>query len=101
MNIDARALKRAEVLFEKKKHEHELEKARRLDALSQRYPRIEEINGELKRLGLRIVEACFEGEDTDERIGGIKRQSNRLLAERRSLLETNGYPADYLDDTSF
>lgn len=101
MNIDGKALKKAEALYEKKKREHELEKARRLDAVSQRYPRIEEINGELKRLGLRIVEAYFEGSDIDERINGIRRQSNRLLAERRRLLESNGYPEDYLDDKSF
>lgn len=98
MNIDGKIFKRAEERYEREKHARELERARKLDETMRKIPRIAEIDGELKRLGMKIVEVYFSGTDIEARIDAIKRNSNRLIAERRQLLVKNGYPEDWFDD---
>ncbi len=98
MNIDGKVFKRAEERYVREKHARELDRARRLDETMRKIPRIAEIDGELKRLGMKIVEVYFDGADVEARIDAIKRSSNRLVAERRQLLVKNGYPEDWFDD---
>ncbi|MDO5717388.1 MAG: ATP-binding protein [Tissierellia bacterium] len=59
-----------------------------------RIPRIKEIDGEFKLIGLKLAKSILESRNL---IPQLKRESEELQKEKRELLESHGYPADYLE----
>lgn len=60
-------------------------------------PELVEIDRALGKTGLLVMSAAMKGEDVDAKIADIRRENERLLAEKRRLLTEHGYPADYTE----
>ena len=61
---------------------------------------LRDIDKELSMTGIRIMEAAMSTaskEDVQGKIAAIKKNNQRLLAERTELLRAYGYPEDYTD----
>ena len=60
-------------------------------------PRVRDIDAEIEATGLRITKLALSGRgDIDAAIAEIKENTTRLKNERRGLLESAGYPHDYM-----
>lgn len=61
-------------------------------------PELREVNRALSETGLKIFRAALGGrEGLDERIAGLQRENEELLAARADILVRAGYPRDYLN----
>lgn len=82
-----------------KKNLRATEKAEaRLAELHRLFPEVKEIDSVLSRTGLKIFSTAISGEDgLDEQIAALKRSNDELLAARREILISHGYPSDYSD----
>jgi len=68
----------------------------RSEQLRRELPEVAEIDRELASVSLKIMQAAVGGKnELDQRLSDIKRENDRLLLKRASLLERNGYSADY------
>lgn len=74
-------------------HRHELEE--RKTRLYQEIPRLSEISDLIATLSVRAVRYRFSG--SDQHASDCKNEIQRLSKERRQLLASRGYPADYLE----
>ncbi|MBR2472047.1 MAG: hypothetical protein IKB55_05125, partial [Clostridia bacterium] len=60
-------------------------------------PRVREIDTEIETTGLRITKLALSGRgDVDAAIAEIKSNTEKLKAERKGLLESAGFPHDYM-----
>ena len=79
----------------KKSREAELER-RRIEVFS-KIPRLKEIEIELDRYGIRMLNLIASGEcDEESAVAGIMKENKAFVEERNNLLLKNGYNADYL-----
>lgn len=70
----------------------------RREELQQNYPRLAEIQAEMRTLGVKIVKATqADPKRIDQLIAQLKENSIDLQMERAEILASNGYPVDYLD----
>ena len=60
-------------------------------------PELSEIDRELGKTGLIIMDAALRGGDVDARIAQVRRVNEELQARKRALLVAHGYPADYTE----
>lgn len=60
-------------------------------------PELAEIDRELGKTGLVIMNAAMQGGDVDARIAQARRENETLQARKRALLMAHGYPADYTE----
>lgn len=61
-------------------------------------PQIEEIDQRLSATGLKLFQAaCSGGESLQERLTEVRRENEKLLQKRASLLTDMGYSADYTE----
>ncbi len=67
---------------------------RRLE-VEERIPEIKELDSRLSSFGLQIMKAAMEGGNTGEAVARLREENTRILAERRALMQANGYPEDY------
>jgi DNA replication protein DnaC len=67
---------------------------RRLEA-QERIPGLKELDSRLSSFGLQIMKAAMEGGNTGEAVARLREENKKILAERRALMEANGYPEDY------
>lgn len=80
----------------KEKRENEI-KRRRMEVFG-RIPRIQEIENELDRYGIRMLNLIASGEcDEKQAVSGIMAQNKEFLKERERLLTENGFTADFLE----
>ncbi len=63
--------------------------------LEEKIPGLRELDAELSGFGLRIMKLAMEGGDTAGAIAKLREENRRILAMRKSLLESYGYPEDY------
>lgn len=63
-----------------------------------RLPELRELDRELSGAVTRMLSAAFGGGDPDGALRRIEADDLALQARRRALLESAGYPEDYLDD---
>ena len=84
------------IAYRKEKRENEI-KRRRMEVF-ERIPRIREIEGELDRYGIRMLNLIASGEcDENQAVSGIMAQNKEFLKERERLLTENGFTADFLE----
>lgn len=68
------------------------------DLLHTKIAGLAKLDRELSFTGIRIMEATMAGgADIEEKINKIKKNNDKLLAERATLLKAYGYPEDYTD----
>lgn len=89
--------KASKIIAERKeKRENEI-KRRRMEVF-ERIPRIKEIENELDRYGIRMLNLIASGEcDETRAVSGIMTQNKEFLKERERLLTENGFTADFLE----
>ncbi len=80
----------------KEKRENEIRR-RRMEVF-ERVPRIKEIEEELDRYGIRMLNLIASGEcDENQAVSGIMSQNKEFLKERERLLAENGFTTDFLE----
>ena len=60
-------------------------------------PELAEIDRELGRTGLVIMNAAMQGGDVEAKIRVVRLENQALLEKKRALLVANGFPADYTE----
>ena len=100
MAYEAQVVRAAAAELERQRREQErMVEDRRRDLMS-RYPRLGEIERELKRTVAQAAVAAFrQGEDPGPRIKVLRESNLALQEERRSILLSAGYPEDALEET--
>ena len=74
--------------------------AQRREEVYARLPRVREIDRELSGTAAAVLHAALAaGDDPADAIEQLKTRNLALQAERRALLEQNGFGANYLDET--
>ncbi len=80
----------------KEKRDNEI-KIRRA-AVYEKIPKIKQIEEELDRYGIRMLNLIANGEcDEKNAVSGIMSQNKEFVKERERILKENGLPTDYLD----
>jgi DNA replication protein DnaC len=67
----------------------------RREEVHQAIPQLRELDQKLSSFGLRIMKLAMEGGNTENAIASLREENQQILAERRQLLESHGYPEDY------
>lgn len=98
MSYDAEVLHRATARLEEQKRRRQRELELRRAEVTQRLPRVAQIDERLRRTLLDIAQATFRGGDPTKEIEKLRDENLALQSEREQLLTGAGYPADVLDD---
>lgn len=95
-----RVLHRARARLEQAKAEREQENAaHRADAYA-RYPRLAEIDNELRHTMAELMAAALQrGEDPSQAVAAVREKNLALQRERSWILEAGDFEDGYLDDT--
>ncbi len=98
MSHSAETYRRVKELLEERRLEANRRSDMRREELHRTLPAIAEIDGELRKTGIRLFRtACEGGEGLSTRLAAIRSENEALQEKRRSLLAEAGYPADYTD----
>ena len=93
-------LRRAQTRLAQAKADHESESAARVEAIYDQYPRLREIDHEMRRSVAQAVAVAFrKGMDTTAAIDAIKTQNLALQREREWILEANDLDESALEPT--
>ena len=93
-------LSKARARLEQARQEQQEAYQARLQEAYIRYPRLKEIDHELRRTMAQVIAVAFrKGEDPTAAIESIKEKNLALQQEREWILEASDLGADYLDDT--
>lgn len=100
MAYSEQVLHRARARLEQAKAEREQENAaHRADAYA-RYPRLAEIDNELRRTMAELMAAALQrGEDPSQAVAAVREKNLALQRERSWILEAGDFEDGYLDDT--
>ncbi|MBQ1264720.1 MAG: ATP-binding protein [Oscillospiraceae bacterium] len=95
-------LRRALLRLEEERTHHERETEARKAAVYEKYPRLQEIDRELRATSAHVMAVCFRrGEDPTSAMAQLKEENLMLQREREWLLESNDIDPDELADTPF
>ena len=98
MGYNAENCKKIAEIYSNKNFNAQKEAEARREKLHMLFPEIGEIDRVLSETGLKIFSAAISGEgDIEKRVAELKRANDELLAARREILFSYGYPADYSD----
>lgn len=93
--------KAAKIVSDRKRKREELIGQRKSEVFS-KIPRIQEIEEELDRYGMRMLNLLAEGQcDENRAVAGIMAENKAYVQERGRLLEVHGYDKNYLDVEPF
>ncbi len=93
-------LSKARARLEQAKQEHEESYQARLLEAYARFPRLKEIDHELRGTMAQVIAAAFrKGEDPTSAIASIKERNLALQQEREWILEASDLGGDFLDDS--
>ena len=99
MALDGKLLARARERLEAVKSANRAEQERRLRECYERLPRLQAIDGELRRLFAEVVAVMLrENRAPEAALQEIDERSLALRMEKAELLASAGLPADYLED---
>lgn len=98
MSLDPKAMMSASERFNRQNQKRTAELARRSESLSAVFPRLSEIDSEMRLTGINAARAALSStpEQVQEAIAHLKERNRLLQAERSDILRNAGYPADYL-----
>lgn len=98
MGFDGKLLARASETLEQRAAMHERELDTRAQILEARFPRLREIDTELRRSVIRAINAALSsGANAGDLVREQQLQNQSLRQERAAILEEHGYPPSYLD----
>ena len=84
-------------IYRKKRETAESERSIRLSEIHRTIPEIAKIDEILSSTGFTIMSFLKEGGSVDDKVSELKVRNEKLREERRALLVSGGYPADYTD----
>ncbi len=58
-------------------------------------PELGNLDRQLSGVGLRILQAALQRENTEQRVAELRRENEAIVLRRAELLRANGYPANY------
>ena len=67
----------------------------RREEVESKIPGLRELDERLATFGLRIMKQAMEGGNTEEALEQLREENQRILTQRRQLLQLHGYPEDY------
>ena len=95
MGYNKENFKRIRAEYETKTFRAQAEADARRTELYENIPALRELDQRLSEFGLRIMKAALSNGDTAQHVEALRAENERILQARKSLLERNGYPADY------
>lgn len=99
MSYDSNIIRRANARLEARRRNRERELVVRREELYRRLPRLSVIDGALRKTLVQIARtAMSEQKDAEQALLAIRKENERLQAERAQILKEAGYPPDVLDD---
>ena len=99
MAYDGKILRRALRHFEEDRRQRQERFQDRREHIYRRQPRLREIDAELhSTMGRLIAQALRKGQNPRPAVESLRRENLGLQAERTSLLERMGLPADCLEE---
>ena len=96
MAFDTELYRAVERELEAIRKENESDLARRRMAVFTKVPKIEELDDEIKSLGLKLYKIALDGGDVQDKITKLRASQKALLQEREALLLENGFAPDEL-----
>lgn len=91
-------LRRAEARLEQARQQHEEEARSRQSAIYAQYPRLREIDAQLRQTAARVMAVSFRrGSDPGEAVEALKQENLALQREREWILESNDLDPDDLE----
>lgn len=100
MGYSEQVLRRARQRLEQAKTERDLENAAHRETAYARYPRLAEIDRELKHTMAQLMATALrQGDDPAEAVARIRDRNLALQQEREWILEAGEFEEGYLDDT--
>lgn len=96
MAFDTELYRAVEQEYETIRKENESDLARRRMAVFAKVPKIEELDDEIKSLGLKLYKIALSGGDMEEKIKHLRMSQKSMLKERETLLLENGFATDEL-----
>lgn len=98
MAYDADLIREIELDYEETRQNNVMDLEIRKRAVFARIPRLEEIDYEIKSLGLKLYKIALSGDDVKSQINKLREEQKVLLATKKSILIENGYPEDELTE---
>ena len=97
MGFDQENYRRIRQEYETKYLRAREEADRRREEVHRAIPKTVEIDREMGRLGLRIMEATMSGDDPAEKMAELRASHEALVRQRRMLLMLKGFDPDYTE----
>lgn len=102
MAYDPKILQRATARLDRRRAAREAELDARRQELYRRFPRLAQIDAELKTTIIGVITAALRrGVDPQPELRRLKAENQGLQQERRDILTANGYPADALESRPY
>ena len=98
MAYDADLIREIELDYEEIRQNNAMDLEIRKRAVFARIPRLEEIDYEIKSLGLRLYKIALSGGDVKPQIDKLREEQKALLTNKKAILIENGYPEDELSE---
>ncbi len=98
MAFDADLIREIELDYEEIRQNNVMNLEIRKRAVFARVPRLEEIDYEIKSLGLKLYKIALSGDDVKPQIDKLRNEQKALLAAKKAILIENGYPEDELSE---
>ncbi len=98
MAYDADLLREIEMDYEEIRQKNAIDLEKRKRVVFAKIPRLEEIDYEIKSLGLKLYKIALSGENVTPQISNLRKEQKKLLEIKKSLLSENGYPEDELSE---
>lgn len=83
-------------ILERRREKATIENETRKNEISKKLPEINEIQSKLQSIGCSISELFFRGENIEQRVDELRRESLKLQKRKKEILVQNGYPEDAL-----
>ncbi len=98
MAYDADLIREIEMEYEETRQNNAMDLENRKRVVFARIPRLEEIDYEIKSLGLKLYKIALSGDDVAPQIEKLRAEQKALLAAKKAILIENGYPEDELSE---
>jgi len=98
MAYDADLIREIEIEYEEIRQQNAMDLEARKRAVFAKIPRLEEIDYEIKSLGLKLYKIALSGNDVKPQIDELRAKQKSLLAAKKAILIENGYPEDELSE---
>ena len=98
MAFDLDLLNEIETEYETTRQNNAIDLENRKREVFLKVPKLEEIDSEIKALGLKLYKIALSGDDVKEKIDELRTEQKKLLTVKKALLIEHGYSADELSE---